>query len=159
MYKIIAAGLKYFEETVIVVCMAVIAVLTFGAVVSRFFFHYSIAWSEELVRYLFIWGSMFGASLGFRENAHSGLPLVVEKFSEKVQRAVAIGVSLVTAGFLILIVVLGMQLVQMGIESGNLSPATNIPYWVVNFGLVVALSFCAYRVLEGLILSLKRGGK
>jgi TRAP-type C4-dicarboxylate transport system permease small subunit len=33
-------------------------------------------------------------------------------------------------------------------QSGQLSPATKIPYWVVNFGLVLAFVFCIYRVVQ-----------
>jgi C4-dicarboxylate transporter DctQ subunit len=153
-YNYVAIPLKYVEESIAVLCMIGIAVLTFAGVASRFFFHYSIAWSEELVRYLFIWGSMFGASIGFKQGAHAGLPLLVGKFPARVQRPMTVAISLATVTFLLIIVYLGIGLVRMGIESGELSPATKIPYWVVNLGLVAALAFCAYRVLEALVESL-----
>jgi len=148
--------LDFFEEGVIVLCMAGIAVLTFGAVLSRFVFNFSIAWSEELVRYLFIWGSMFGASYAFKYNAHSGLPILVEKFPPSLYKAVHVATGIISASLFALIVYLGWGLVVMGLESGQLSPATKIPYWVVNFGLVAALSMCAYRVVESVVRFLKK---
>ena len=152
-YKHVTTVLTWTEETVAILCMAGIAVLTVGAVISRYFLHYSIAWSEELERYLFIWGAMFGAAVGFKHGAHSGLPLLMEKLPLKARQLSSIAISLVVAGFLVVIVWLGIGLIGLGIESWQVSPATKIPYWVVNFGLVAGLALCAYRVLEALAAS------
>lgn len=154
--KYLKKSVDFFEEGVIVLCMAGIAVLTFGAVVSRFVFNFSIAWSEELVRYLFIWGSMFGASYAFKHNAHSGLPILVEKFPPFLYRVVHIAIAVISASLFLLIVYLGSDLVLMGLQSGQRSPATKIPYWFVNFGLVFAFIMCAYRIIEILIRFLKQ---
>jgi C4-dicarboxylate transporter, DctQ subunit len=148
MYRYLEMIISFFEETVIVVCMVGIAFLTFGAVLSRFVFHYSIAWSEELVRYLFIWGSMFGASFAFKHGAHSGLPILVEKFPPRLARVVAEAVFVLTVLLFAIIVYVGWDLVSLGLHSGQLSPATRIPYWVVNFGLILAFIFCIYRVIQ-----------
>jgi C4-dicarboxylate transporter DctQ subunit len=153
--RFLKRSIDFFEEGVIVVCMAGIAVLTFGAVLSRFIFNFSIAWSEELVRYLFVWGSMFGASYAFKYGAHSGLPILVEKFPARLNRIVHAAIGMISAALFLLIVYLASDLVVMGLESGQVSPATGIPYWVVNFGLVLAFVMCAYRVIEGLIHLLK----
>ncbi len=148
MYRHIETFISFFEEAVIMLCMLGIAVLTFGAVLSRFFFHYSIAWSEELVRYLFIWGSMFGASYAYKFNAHSGLPILVEKFPPWLARIVEEAVFILTVVLFAVIVYVGWGLVSLGLRSGQLSPATKIPYWMVNLGLVLAFVFCIYRVIQ-----------
>lgn len=148
MYRHIETIVSFFEESVIMLCMLGIAILTFGAVISRFFLHYSIAWSEELVRYMFIWGSMFGASFAFKHGAHSGLPILVEKFPPRLARIVAEAAVILTVALFAIIVYVGWGLVSLGIHSGQLSPATKIPYWVVNFGLILAFVFCIYRVIQ-----------
>lgn len=144
------------EESVIMVCMLGIAILTFGAVLSRFVFHYSIAWSEELVRYMFIWGSMFGASFAFKQQAHSGLPVLVEKFPPLLARIVKEAVFLLTVVLFAVIIYVGWGLVNMGIASGQVSPATKIPYWVVNFGLILAFVFCLYRVIQARFFAVRK---
>jgi len=148
MYRHIESIISFFEEAVIMLCMLGIAILTFGAVLSRFAFHHSIAWSEELVRYLFIWGSMFGASYAFKYGAHSGLPILVEKFPPRLARIVAEAAVVLTVVLFAVIVYVGWGLVSLGLYSGQLSPATKIPYWVVNFGLILAFVFCIYRVIQ-----------
>jgi C4-dicarboxylate transporter DctQ subunit len=107
MYRYIEKIISFFEEGVIVLCMTGIVILTFGAVLSRFVFNFSIAWSEELVRYMFIWGAMFGASFAFKHGAHSGLPILVEKFPPRLAR-------IVTEGGFILTVVLFSIIVYGG---------------------------------------------
>ncbi len=148
MFQYIEKIISFFEEAVIFVCMTGIAVLTFGAVLSRFVFNHSIAWSEELVRYMFIWGALFGASFAFKHCSHSGLPILVEKFPPRLARLVAEFGFVLTVLLFAVIVYTGWGLVTLGIDSGQLSPATKIPYWVVNFGQVLAFVFCIYRVIQ-----------
>ncbi|MHB8907414.1 MAG: TRAP transporter small permease [Syntrophales bacterium] len=148
MYRLLEKIISFFEESVIVVCMTGIFVLTFGAVMSRFVFNFSIAWSEELVRYMFIWGALFGASYAFKYQSHSGLPILVEKFPPRLARIVRDFGFILTVGLFAVIVYTGWGLVKLGLQSGQLSPATKIPYWVVNFGLVLAFVFCIYRVVQ-----------
>lgn len=54
--KIEQAGrwLDRIEKLVIVLCCGGIVILIFSGVLSRFLFHYSIAWSEEMARFLFL---------------------------------------------------------------------------------------------------------
>lgn len=153
--KIIKKAVDYFEEGVIIICMSGIAILTFGAVISRFVFQFNIAWSEELVRYLFVWGSIFGAAYAFKHNAHTGLPVLVEKLPRFLFRAVQIAILIISTALFLLIIYLIWGLVLMGLESGQVSPSTRIPYWAVNFGLMLALIMCTYRLIENVITSLK----
>jgi TRAP-type C4-dicarboxylate transport system permease small subunit len=55
---------------------------------------------------------------------------------------------LLTVVLFAVIIYTGVGLVKMGLQSGQLSPATKIPYWVVNFGQVLAFAFCVYRVIQ-----------
>ena len=154
--KYIQKFIDNFENIVLIICMAGIALLTLTGVISRFIFHYSIAWGEEFVRYLFLWGAVFGASLAFRYNAHSGFSLIVEKFPASISNFIYICSLLITIAFFTLIIYLGWGLVSLGLESGQINHATGIPYWVVNFGLILAFAFCTYRVVELLIKAIKK---
>lgn len=51
--------------------LAVFVTLLFAQIVSRQFFGYSIAWTEELSVYMFVWFVYFGAAYAARLNAHN----------------------------------------------------------------------------------------
>jgi len=65
--------------------MLILAVIS---VFYRYVLNSSIAWSEELLRYLMVFISMFGAALALRHDEHIGLTFVYNKFSNKYKRII-----------------------------------------------------------------------
>jgi len=51
--------------------LATFVLLLFAQIISREFFQYSIAWSEELATYMFVWFVFFGASYAAKLAAHN----------------------------------------------------------------------------------------
>lgn len=60
-----------FEGYVCRTLLAVFVTLLFAQIVSRQIFGFSIAWSEELSVYMFVWFVYFGAAYAARLNAHN----------------------------------------------------------------------------------------
>jgi TRAP-type C4-dicarboxylate transport system permease small subunit len=58
---------------VMVACLAVMVGVVFVQVVWRYAFAASIFWSEELTRYLMIWGTMLAAGVCLRRGAHMAI--------------------------------------------------------------------------------------
>ncbi|MBZ4654660.1 MAG: Tripartite ATP-independent periplasmic transporter DctQ component [Peptococcaceae bacterium] len=112
------------EEYFVTVTLAIMATVTFGAVVSRFSFHYPLPWSEELVRYLFCWTSMVGSSIAIRNGAHIGINLVTDRLPAKVKSPVLILSYLFAIGFCVMLFMIGYQ--QMMAQSTQLSPALEV---------------------------------
>jgi TRAP-type C4-dicarboxylate transport system permease small subunit len=66
-----------FLEFLIALGLAIMVVLVFGNVVLRYGFNSGITVSEELSRWLFIWGTFLGAIVALREHGHLGVDMVV----------------------------------------------------------------------------------
>jgi TRAP-type transport system small permease protein len=64
-------------EFLIAFGLALMVVLVFGNVVLRYGFNSGITVSEELSRWLFIWGTFLGALVALREHGHLGMDMVV----------------------------------------------------------------------------------
>ena len=82
MKKDLAKALKiynYIEEILIVFMFVVMVAVIFLQVVSRYIFNNSISWSEALGRYLFVWVSWLGVSIGAREGEHIKITMLVER--------------------------------------------------------------------------------
>jgi TRAP-type transport system small permease protein len=62
--------------------IALMLVLTAAQVFSRYLLNHAFFWTEELVRYLFIWTSFLGASVAFKRGAHLGFVLLVDSLGK-----------------------------------------------------------------------------
>lgn len=77
--------LNKIEEFVLVVLFALMVGIIFVQVVMRYVFHNSLYWSEELGKFLFIWISWLGISIGERRGEHIKITMLVDKLSVKGQ--------------------------------------------------------------------------
>ncbi len=68
-----------FIEFLIAAGLAIMVVLVFGNVVLRYGFNSGITVSEEISRWLFIWGTFLGAIVALREHGHLGVDMVVAR--------------------------------------------------------------------------------
>lgn len=70
--------LDWIEEILCVVCTAVMTVLVFANVISRYVLHFSLSFSEEITTYLFILLSLMGSAIAAKRRAHLGLSIVTD---------------------------------------------------------------------------------
>lgn len=108
--------------------------LTCWQVFTRYVLQNPSSWSEELVSYLFAWASLLGASLVTGERGHMNIPILVEKLSPSMQRALSIFGELVAFAFsLIILVYGGVQITQlaMGQMTSSLGIAVGVFYVVM----------------------------
>lgn len=71
--------LKKLEENFIIILFIIIIALVFIQVISRYIIKESLSFSEEIVRYLFVWLTFFSISLAFRHDKHIKISLLSEK--------------------------------------------------------------------------------
>ncbi len=62
--------LEKIQKVILTVSVPAMVLIMFYQVVMRYVFHNSPAWSEELVRYLFIFNVMMAAAIAVRRNSH-----------------------------------------------------------------------------------------
>ncbi len=58
------------------VFMGLMSILNFANVISRYFLSSTIAWTDEIIVFMFIWISMLGAAYAFLNNSHLGMDLL-----------------------------------------------------------------------------------
>ena len=112
------------EVVFITLALGIMSTITFYAVISRYCLHYSLPWSEELVRYLFAWTSMVGSSVAVRTGAHIGINVLTDQLPDKVRKPVEIISILISISFCVALFILGY--IQMMNQSNQLSPAMGL---------------------------------
>jgi len=73
----VSSGLNACAEFILWVLVALTIVVTFVQVVFRYGLDSSLAWSEELARYLFVWVIFIGASVATRRRKHIFVEILV----------------------------------------------------------------------------------
>lgn len=123
-YRIYAAfdlGVKWF----LALLMAVITALTFYQVFMRYILDMAPSWSEELVRFMFVWLSFVGGAVGVKEGIHIGIDVFYTMLPERPRKVLGVLVYLVIALFGAVLAVYGWDVVAM--TAGQPSPAVGIP--------------------------------
>ncbi|MDP2820064.1 MAG: TRAP transporter small permease [Polaromonas sp.] len=92
-----------FLEFLIALGLALMVVLVFGNVVLRYGFNSGITVSEEVSRWLFIWGTFLGAIVALREHGHLGVDLVVSRLPAWGKKLCLVVGHLVMMGIVILL--------------------------------------------------------
>jgi TRAP-type C4-dicarboxylate transport system permease small subunit len=100
------------EAAVLITLVAVMTVVVFLQVVYRYVLTQPLHWSEELARYLFVWLSMLGATLGLQKRGHFGLDFFYRMFPDKGRRFLQFAIYLLIESVLLVILIQGIKLVQ-----------------------------------------------
>ena len=129
------------EKVVLAASMAAIVILMLYQVILRYVFSASNAWSEELVRYLFILDVLLAASIAVRRNSHLQIDVLINCFSPKLKRIFTIAATLAGIVFLALLFWYSLDLCMTA--TSNVSPGLgipmSIPYACVPLGAVLMI--------------------
>lgn len=91
------------ELSLCVILVAIVSV-TFIQVLFRYIFKLSLAWSEELARYLFLWLAALASAYAFKTKSHFALRFLVNRLGKGLQKTTNTLVTFVVASFLAIFV-------------------------------------------------------
>lgn len=111
------------------VIMAVMSVLIFWQVVARYVLGSSLAWSEELSRFLMILMVMVGSALALRKGSLLAVEILPELVRESIKRWIRVATHLFSFVFYVILIVYGWNLAQnFGMQ---FAPGTGLSmFWV-----------------------------
>ncbi|MFD1415696.1 TRAP transporter small permease [Oceanobacillus jeddahense] len=144
--------LSYFENTLVILAMAGMAIITFANVLSRYFFDVSFAFAEELTINLFVLATLVGASIAIKRQSHFNFQFLYERLNPKAQKVVLVIISILMLAFLALIFIFGLELALNQLERGRMTPALNIPQWLFTLALPLGSLLCMIRTIEMTII-------
>lgn len=112
MVKKISKILNRTEDIILVVMFAVMVIVIFAQVIMRYVFSNSLSWSEELGKFLFVWLSWFGISIGARRGEHIKITMFTDRLSFVPAQYMNILSELIVLGICAVTAYYGMVLVQ-----------------------------------------------
>lgn len=125
--------------------------LTCWQVLTRYVLQNPSTWSEELVGYLFAWMSLLGASLVTCERGHMNIPIIVERFSEPIQKLLNCLGEVIAFLFSAIILVFGgaqITTLAMGQMTSSLGVPIGIFYIVLPLCGVLNMIYTVLNIID-----------
>lgn len=96
----------------VIVCILFVAMVlvVFANVIGRYYLDTSLAWSEEVSRFMLVWLVFLGAVLAYEKDEHLGLDILVKRLPRKFEALVGIFTDLMVTFAIGLIVYGGYQM-------------------------------------------------
>jgi len=111
MHNRVVKALDRAEDVILAVMLVVMVGAIFLQVVMRYVFNNSLSWSEELGKFMFIWISWIGISIGQRRGEHIKIEMLTGKLPYKaamicsaLSDAIVISICAVTAYYGLILV-------------------------------------------------------
>ena len=124
-------AINAIEVWVSVFAMLLLILVVFIQVFCRYVLQDSLAWTEELARYLVIWSVLFGCSFAMRTDSHLELSILSNFSGPRMKKYVKCFSCIVCLAFSIIMVYAGMESVINIHWNEQLTPAMQLPAWII----------------------------
>lgn len=143
-----ARRLALVENLLAAVPFAVVAVVAFAGVLSRYFFNASLAFTSELTVNLAVWMVMMGAVIGLREGAHLGFSVLHDRARGALRGVLTVAITLTVLAFLAVLLFFGLEMALQQAERGRATPSIGVPQWLFTIALPVGALLGVYRTIQ-----------
>ncbi len=126
MKKTILKCLDHFEEIFLVPGFAIMLIINFCNVLSRYVFHNSWAFTEELCVMMFVYVSFFGAAVAVKRRQHLGFTLILDKLPPALKLLFNIVISTMIIGFLGIMIYYGILVCENQLRYKSITAALRI---------------------------------
>ncbi|MEJ8543869.1 TRAP transporter small permease [Brevibacillus borstelensis] len=129
--------------------IAVMSILIFWQVVARYAIGSSLAWSEELSRFLMIFMVLIGAAVALGKGSLIAVEIVPEMARESLKKWIKTATHLLSIVFYAILIVYGWKLAQN--FSGQIAPGTGISMFWIYLSLPMGGLLLLLNSLSGVI--------
>lgn len=126
------------EVSVLVVCVAALAVLLMANVAARTFFQ-SIYFAEEISMFLVMLITFTGVSYGVRKARHIRMGAFLDAMPPKMEKVFIIVISLVSAIVMAMMAWASWEYLINAMSRGHMTPALRLPKWI--FYVIIPIGF------------------
>lgn len=148
------------EEYLLVGSLIFNVIIVFAQVIMRSVFNYSLSWTEELSRYIFIWQTWLGTSTALKYNEHIKVELIYSFVkNEKIQKIIKILAYLIWFAFCLFLTYIGLKLTQSMLSRNALSSGMRIPLAFVYISLPISSILICLRLIPKIFINIKNINK
>jgi len=146
---------QHLEEFILGVLLVLIACVMLLQVIMRYVVGASLSWAEEFCRYLFVWSSLLSIGYSIRKRTILRVDSLIEALPLSIKKAFKIATEVVVLVFFLYLFIKSIPVVDMILESGQVSPAMEIPMYFVYLSAVVGFLLAVIRTIQSLVQMIK----
>jgi len=150
---------RHFEEYMLAALLVSISCIMLLQIVMRYFFSAALSWPEEISRYCFVYSAFLTVGYCTQRGTLLRVDLVASFLPMPVQRGLDLLMRAVCLVFYAALFYSSILLTQRIHASGQMTPATRVPFSIVYFAAVVGFFFGTIRGVQDFWKHLKRLGK
>lgn len=120
---------KHFEEILGSILLAIMVSIAFINVIVRYCTSFSFAWTEEITINFFVWITLLGTSLAFRDGTHLAMSILFQAMPKVFRKYFYILGYLICLLFFGMLVYTGSLEVKDEFELDAISESLAIPVW------------------------------
>lgn len=143
------------EEGACVLVFAVMTVVALVNVITRYVVRYSLAFTEEVVVSLFVWLTLLGTAVAFREGSHLAFSFLVERLTGILRRAALVLSTSLSVGLYAALVWFGLGQIRSERLLGTTSEALAIPQWWYTAGIPVFGVLVIVRIVQAAVRAIR----
>lgn len=136
------------EEGACVLVFVIMTAVAFVNVITRYVVRYSLAFTEELVVSLFVWLTLLGAAVAFREGSHLAFTWLIERAPRGLRRAAFALSTVLSVALFVVLGIYGVLQIQNERLLGTTSEALAIPQWWYTAGIPVGCALVVARIVQ-----------
>ena len=146
---------EHAEETLLIIFSSIMVFIISLQVFMRHVLGDSLAWSEELARFSFIWLVYIGISYGVKKQRHIKVDVLLLLFKKKGKIILNMIANIIFIGFALVIIYYGQHIALRILELGQQSPGLQIPMGLVYLATPVGMGLTVIRLIQQIIEQIK----
>jgi len=139
------------EEIILIILLICMISILGLQIVLRYVFKNSLSWSEELVRYMFVWSTFIGIPYCIKNNTSirvnqfkTAMPIKFQDVLSYVDKFIMLILFLIMAIF-------SIDIVSSSFASGQSSAAMGIPYWLIQISVPIGSILSLIRIIQNVL--------
>ena len=144
-----------FEKYILMLLLSIMTLVMGVQVIARYVFNNSLTWSEELVRYLFVWSAFLSLPYTIKTGIAISIDQVVNILPEVARKSVKIVSNVLMIIFFIFMFQNSIGVVQSSIISGQRTPALGLPMFLIQASALVGFALGVIRTIQVTINTIK----
>lgn len=136
------------EEYIVALLMIIMAIMVFAHVLGRYVLHTSFSYTEEIVRYFFVWATFLGAGAATARRCHLSVAGSISFLSDSVKKKLRIASFVAAVLFTAILAIFGVRIVYLQYATAQTTAALGIPMWIIGLAVPVSALLVLYRLFR-----------
>ena len=139
----------HIEEVLCALLFAIMGIIMFMNIISRYFLKYSLAFTEELVVSFFVWMTLLGGAIAFRQGSHLGFSFITEHLPFNIQKFLIWITALLGAILFLFLIYFSYFQIKDEIILKITSSGIGLPQWWYSIGMPICSALVIIRIFQG----------